>query len=516
MRSMEHGRSGLVLLHLNDEAYTQKPPLFFWLAAALGAPFGHVSETAARLPSALAGVALVALLLRFGASLLGGPTATIGAALLLTTFPFARAARRAQLDVLLALFETLALVAFWRLDRGIGRRRNSLLLFHGAVALGLLTKGPVAFLIPVLIIASFLVWERRLGDLRHLFPWWSPLLSLGPILAWTGAAVALAPVGYFDVAVTENLIGRFFSGTSHARPFYYFAYQFPVLMAPWVLWLPVLLWIGASAWPSHAGGQMPDRVPGPPERTRALRYLVVWIVASFVFFSLSSGKRGIYLLPALPAVALLMGHGLRTWVASVRGIPWLYHLGTGLAGVALAGAGVYLVFRDPLDAPTASLAVGVGVVATVVVTAALQVLARQHRAPTGLRLGLPIGAAFVVELLIFNVGFPALDPEKSSRAVAEAAAALTLDDAPPGLEQASRVGLVFDRPLIGGLRYYGGSPVTELASDEEIEAFFAAGGRALVIQRRFVERFPSLESTETRFQARSGRRALVVRAPRDG
>jgi len=54
LRSFRHGVRGLVLLHLNDEVYTQKPPLYFWLAALLGAPGGQVDEIAARLPSAMA------------------------------------------------------------------------------------------------------------------------------------------------------------------------------------------------------------------------------------------------------------------------------------------------------------------------------------------------------------------------------------------------------------------------------------------------------------------------------
>ena len=153
---MEFGPSGLVLLHLNGEPYTQKPPLYYWLAAAAGAPFGRVTEVAARLPSALAGIALIGLTLVFGSRLLGGATATLGAALLLTTFEFADNARRAQLDVLLALFETLALVAFWRIDRGIGRRWLAQLVLHASLGLAVLTKGPVGILVPVLVMACFL------------------------------------------------------------------------------------------------------------------------------------------------------------------------------------------------------------------------------------------------------------------------------------------------------------------------------------------------------------------------
>ena len=159
VRSMEFGASGLVLLHLNGEPYTQKPPLYYWLAAAAGAPFGRVTEVAARLPSALAGIALIGLTLGFGSRLLGGATATLGAALLLTTFEFADNARRAQLDVLLALFETLALVAFWQIDRGIGRRWLAQLVLHASLGLAVLTKGPVGILVPVLVMACFLIWE---------------------------------------------------------------------------------------------------------------------------------------------------------------------------------------------------------------------------------------------------------------------------------------------------------------------------------------------------------------------
>jgi len=70
------------------------------------------------------GVALVALTFAFGRRLLGPRSGLLGALLLLTSFEFAWLARRVQLDVLLALLETLALVAFWRIDRGIGSRRG--------------------------------------------------------------------------------------------------------------------------------------------------------------------------------------------------------------------------------------------------------------------------------------------------------------------------------------------------------------------------------------------------------
>ena len=61
IRALEHGPRGLALLHLNGQPYTQKPPLYFWLAAGFGSLNGHVDHWSARLPSALAGIAIIGL-----------------------------------------------------------------------------------------------------------------------------------------------------------------------------------------------------------------------------------------------------------------------------------------------------------------------------------------------------------------------------------------------------------------------------------------------------------------------
>src|SRR5262245_5994384 len=170
LRSFEHGAAGLVVLHLNGEPYTQKPPLYYWLAAAAGAHARRVSELAARLPSALAGLCCVALTLLLGTRLLGSGAGVLGAALLLTSWEFLFLARRVQFDVLLTAFELAALASFWWLDRGIGPRRLHQGVLHLALGLAVLTKGPVGFLIPALTIVAFLLWERRPRDLVAAFP----------------------------------------------------------------------------------------------------------------------------------------------------------------------------------------------------------------------------------------------------------------------------------------------------------------------------------------------------------
>lgn len=498
MRSLRHGARGLVLLHLNDEAYTQKPPAYFWLAAALGAPLGRVSETAARLPSALAGIALVLLTLRFGRRLFDARVGLLAAALLLTSFEFAWLARRVQLDVLLALFETLALLAFWRLDRGIGSRRWLLAGMHGALGLALLTKGPVGFLVPLLVVATTLGLERRLRTLPRLLPPWALLLSLGPALLWLGAAAGLAPSGYLGDAVGTNVLGRFFAGTSHARPFYYYLYQLPLDFLPWTLLLPAACVAARRVLSGDRGGE-------PDPALRAWTFLLAWVGASFVFFSLSGGKRGLYLLPSFPALALLCANG---WLRALgeggeASRPLAWGLGLLAAVVCLTGlAGVLAPFL-PYDDLVVGRLVAAGVAVLAIAASAL--LAWRRTRSRWSRVWIPVAAVFATELSAFLVALPALDPGKSPRPVAIAAAEVA---GPQG-----RIGLLGQRAMAGGLVYYGGRPVTLLATPEDVASFVGAGGRAVVLRARQLDWVRAEVPVEVRYRLREGRRALLVVSP---
>jgi 4-amino-4-deoxy-L-arabinose transferase-like glycosyltransferase len=325
LRAGEQGWRGLVLPHLHGEAYTQKPPLFFWLAALAGAPGGRVDEVAARLPSALAGVATVAATLALGTLLFGRGTGTLAGLLLVTTFDWSHRARTAQLDTLLALFETLAILAFWRIEslrmRGAPVSRTAVAWLHAALGLAVLTKGPVGFAVPLLAIFAWLAWERRLRDLATLCPPWAFALSIGPALAWIAAATALAPAGFFDVAIVDNLFGRALRGTAHARPFGFYLEKFPIDLLPWLLVLPVTLAIGRRA--------LHD-----PAEASSWRFLVAWIATTLLLFSAISGKRVRYLLPIEPAFALLFAatltralgaRGLRR-IGIAAGVVWLGQL----------------------------------------------------------------------------------------------------------------------------------------------------------------------------------------------
>ena len=424
LRSGRHGPGGLVLLHLNDEPYSQKPPLYFWLAAAAGFVSGRVDEVAARLPSALAGVACVMGTVWIAAlARMNRASGWLAAALLATSFRFAFSARRAQLDVLLCSFELLAIALFLLLETrrgGIEKARDHPGLIaglHAALGAAALVKGPVGWL-PLLVFAVYLAWEGRLAGFRRLVPLWSWLLSIAPLALWIAAATALAPDGFARDAVGTNVFARFFAGTSHARPFYYYAYQLPLDFVPWTLLLPsaaVAVWRSTRAVPDAARASEPLQ-DGVAAGSFA-RFLLSWILVPLVFFSLSAGKRGLYLLPIFPALALAIVFGL----ALARGPEQL----------------------DPVP--------------------------RRRRALVG-----AAAAVAILELAGAYFLLPRLDPEKSPRPIARAIAAHTAPN--------EVVGLFALRPLEGAIPYYGARRIRSISSESQAVRFVTNEGHLILMR----------------------------------
>ncbi len=492
LRQQRNGAVDWIVLRLNGKTYSQKPPLYFWLAALAGAPAHRVSEVAARLPSALAGVAVVWLAIGFGSRRLGPWTGVAAGIILLTAWEFAFLARRAQLDVLLTLWITLALVWFWRCQREPKDKRGPVIV-HVAMGLAVLTKGPVGWLLPALIILAYLAWE---GRLRELPGWFRPsalVWSLGPGLIWFAAATAVAPPGYFEAAVVENLFGRFFAGTSHARPAYYYLYQFPILFLPWTP-----LWILAAS----VGRKRVFANDAEPERARVWRFLLCWVGVPLLFFSLAGGKRGVYMLPAFPATALLCADAVSDWLARRDAIPRSVSTALFALAAAVAIGGILAPWIGESWGVEIPWLVGFGTALIAAGAVFSWHLARRASAPTALQIGLIGCAVFFTEWLCFSGYLPALNIEKSPRPIAEAAAELT--------HGAELVGLVSERALVGGITYYGNRQVAELSDPDSIARFLQNGGRVLVVAERKLERVESVASAQIQARARSGRRTLLV------
>jgi 4-amino-4-deoxy-L-arabinose transferase-like glycosyltransferase len=282
---------------LQGEPYLDKPPLLYWSVMACYRLFG-VGESSARLVPALAVHATVLLVYLFGGRLLGERPAFRGALALGLAPGFLAVGRLLLLDGLLTLWTTLALFAAFEALRGPRLRRGWWLLAALACGLGVLTKGPVA----VALLAPPLWLHRRLTG-RGCAAGWRALLAFavlatGVALPWYVALGVRVPgsVSYF---LWDHNVRRFLEPDVHVRGIWFYL---PVL---WAALLPgALLLLPWLRFLLTADEEAARRRPAE------LGFLLLgggWCV---LFFTLSACKLPTYILPALPPLALALGHFL--------------------------------------------------------------------------------------------------------------------------------------------------------------------------------------------------------------
>jgi len=307
---------------VNGEPYPDKPPLLFWAICAASFPFGDVNELSARLPSAVAAATLVLSIYFLTLGVLGPRGAFLGAATLAVSTFFVEQARYVQHDMLLCLGVTIAILALFRLKDGEAPAAAWVALASGALTLGILAKGPIGLALSAFVLAVDGLVERtffrRFGTLVVA----GALALVGPFLYYA----LLTRRNGFEVLETflfRHNVERFASGFDHAQPWWYFLTRSPVDLLPGTLLLPAAALI-----------QVED-----PSRRRWHRRLWIWILVPLVFFSFSASKRPIYMLPALPPIALLAG-SIVDLLVSRKGGAMARRLAVSGEGVALALLGI--------------------------------------------------------------------------------------------------------------------------------------------------------------------------------
>jgi 4-amino-4-deoxy-L-arabinose transferase-like glycosyltransferase len=329
-REMVSGGS-LVIPHLNYVVYVEKPPLLYWFTALSFAVFG-INEFAARLFVALFGVLGVAATAWFAARCFGKRHALVAGGILATIPLYATMAQVLTTDMMLTTFVTIANFALFLHWREGGRW---CWLGYVAMALGVLTKGPVAIILPLLALLASLIWER---EWRGLMARFRVLGGLGLVVAisapWFITMIVRVP-GYFDFYfVGEHLRRVFQESYSHGEPFYFYV---PVLLAgllPWSLLVPFLTW---------------RRLEPNPAR----RFCVAAGVTTAVVFSCASAKLIPYVLPAVPPIAILIADGL---------ISCAWPVGTQERGVRPPDSRI-LAESGPLLGILGAVAIGAGIFA---------------------------------------------------------------------------------------------------------------------------------------------------------
>ena len=287
---------GWILPRRNGTEMPLKPPLFHWIGAGISLLGGQVSEFAVRAPSAVATSAAVVLTFFCGQAWWSWRVGLFAALILATSPEWARWAIHARSDMLLVFFMTAAMLSFFQLWQERASRRSLVYVFYASLGLAILAKGPLGFLLPVLVIVAFLA-ERR--DLQFI---WKMKLAGGSLVmvviaaSWYVLATAQGGGEFVSRQILDENVFRFFAseqgGPSRDHSFYYYVPTLCAGMLPWSLFFPALIY---ALYRSHGQGDAKSR------------YLMIWCGVELLFFSLASGKRSNYILPVYPALALLLG-----------------------------------------------------------------------------------------------------------------------------------------------------------------------------------------------------------------
>lgn len=327
--------------HLYDRRLElQKPPLYYWLVATSARlRSGTVEAWDVRLPSALAALGGVLLLLWFGWQR-GRPLAGLLAAVMLATMVhFTWLGRVGRIDMPLTLAIGVALVGYYLAWIKRSHKLAATLAFV-ALAMAIMLKGPIGIVLPAVVILGHIVVERMsLGALTRpsspaLSLLWGVPLVLLLTLPWFFWVNHQTQGEFFRVFFWHHNFQRGFGGDDElkAQPWWFYGVRLWPDLFPWCFLLPLALWF---LW---RGGWRHD-----PEARLGL----VWFLAMALFLSCMSFKRADYLLPAYPGMALLLGCGVERWMTEQTD-RWRLRTLAAVGGVALACAAGWLVHTHVL------------------------------------------------------------------------------------------------------------------------------------------------------------------------
>ena len=447
----------------NGQPWLDYPPLTYW-GGIFWSQFLGSTAFALRLTPLLGG-AVFLLSTASIARRVAGPTAAWQAALLAVATPLVwMMATTLQVDMPFAGAQAAGFALYLAGDARQGAR--AWLLRAAAFAcfgLAILAKGPLGLLLPGFILTLWHAWNREWLRIVSLAP--LALVSLAVAALWYAPLVQRLGADYVGHELWLQNFDRFGTttrGHGGKGPFYYLTGLWGDL-GPWTLLLPPALWY---AWRQRA--------------QRGLRLLGLWFVVSFVFLSLASTKRTVYLLPAYPAILALTG----CWIAAQRESRWLRNSLVIVAGFfALAAVALAAWSWSPLAAMPRVAPI---LAALHLPSVALAVLFAGGAAAVGLavrrgELTQALRAAAAALLLVFTAALwlvmPVVDRVHSYHSPAAWVSARSLGDGPigffyPGMEARKRA---------GWLCYLQGRRLEFLADAESARAWLqAAPGRVIV------------------------------------
>jgi 4-amino-4-deoxy-L-arabinose transferase-like glycosyltransferase len=294
---------------LNDLKYFEKPPLQYWATAIAYTVFGEHQWTS-RLWAGLTGFAGIFLVWFAGSRLFGREAGGYAALLVGSSMLYVLIGHINTLDMGVTFFITLGIAGLLIGQTRVAKRdqRNWMLLAWAGMALAVLSKGLMGVVLPGAALFIYCIVERDFSVLKRMY--WLPGLAVFLLIA--------APWFYLVMKANPEFFGRFFIYEHYTRfttkdlgryqPWYYFV---PILLAGALPWTVLMFDTLLRAW---RRGRQPGKL------FDVERFLLIWVVFIYLFFSVSGSKLPSYLLPMFPALALLMGQ--RITVMRERTLFW--------------------------------------------------------------------------------------------------------------------------------------------------------------------------------------------------
>jgi 4-amino-4-deoxy-L-arabinose transferase-like glycosyltransferase len=464
-----------------------KPPLSYWIVAPFYLVFG-VSEAAQRLPIVLGAMIMIATAYGLGHAVHSVDAGLLAAIGLAAAPRFLMFSRRIMIDVYLAAFMALALLMFVLAERTPGRRRLYLTLMYVSVGLGVMTKGPVAAVLPAAALVIYLTIYRRFDKLRKMMLPTGFVIVAAIVLPWYIAIYSQHGWGYIETFILQDNFSRYTQAVWGPRRGLFF--YLPALLGdffPWSLFLIPLGWYGVRRlWLTYReGSKSSSDLDGSA-------MLAIWIAVIVVFFSLSKSKEDLYILPIYPAAAALVGGllaGLNTGQPSrppsiVRFITLVLAFGLTASGVVILilfdrRSGIYEIEGANL--------IGYAAILGGLITATAAILSRMRPAILGAALTVAAGNwVFVIRAL------PDFERFKPVRPLCEVISSVAGPDALVGYYRTASPSMVF----------YLQRPVFEYYHEAEIEAAFTSGREVFCLMTDSeYEAFKSRVPVQTRMLA---------------
>jgi 4-amino-4-deoxy-L-arabinose transferase-like glycosyltransferase len=306
---------------INGRLYYDKPLGTYWLIIASTWLTGGMDEAATRLPCAIAGMLAVVILIFIGRRLYDLKTGVVAAFVLATSFSFVFFSRNASADVETIAGELAALILFLRHERN--QDGWWVVALWLVMALTSQMKGLLGFVLPIAVIGSYCNLAEGWAELarallsgpltrrsrwivdrnKWLFNWKTPLaIVLAAVVYYVPFEISQLKTGSargLSLVYREN-VQRYFEPFDHRGPIYLYIYVIFELMAPWSVLLP------AALMNLHGAGGTSSRSPEASDRAPSDRFTMAFFWTTFVFFTLSGSRRSYYILPILPAAAIMI------------------------------------------------------------------------------------------------------------------------------------------------------------------------------------------------------------------